>query len=101
MQAIERAIKSFGSQVAMASALGVKQPTISEWLREERRVPAERCPDIERGTRERHALNSEKPIVTCEELRPDVAWDVLRMQTAPSEERRTKADRRDPAKQGA
>jgi DNA-binding transcriptional regulator YdaS (Cro superfamily) len=58
----------------MASALGVKQPTISEWLRGDRRVPAERCPEIERATRDRG-----QPVL-CEELRPDVAWSVLREQ---------------------
>jgi DNA-binding transcriptional regulator YdaS (Cro superfamily) len=72
MNGIDRAIKHFGSQAAMASALRVSQPTISEWLRGERRVPAERCPEIERET---------QGVVRCEDLRPDVAWDVLRMQT--------------------
>jgi len=71
MNAIEQAIKHFGSQAAMASALKISQPTISEWLRGERRVPAERCPEIERAT---------KGAVRCEELRPDVAWEVLRRQ---------------------
>lgn len=72
--AIERAIKCFGSQSAMASRLGLSQPTISEWLRGDRQVPAERCPVIERET---------SGAVRCEDLRPDVAWDVLRMQIAP------------------
>ncbi len=65
----------------MASALGVKQPTISEWLRGDRRVPAERCPQIERETR-RLARDKSDPslIVTCEQLRDDVAWEVLREQ---------------------
>lgn len=81
MKAIKRAIKSFGSQVAMATALGIKQPTVSEWVREDRRIPAERCPEIERHTRRLHAEDPDRPIVTCEELRPDVAWEVLRLQT--------------------
>jgi DNA-binding transcriptional regulator YdaS (Cro superfamily) len=80
MQAIERAIKCFGSQVAMASALGVKQPTISEWLRGDRRVPAEHCPRIERMTRERGEA------VRCEDLRPDIEWEVLRLQAAPADD---------------
>lgn len=66
----------------MAVALKVKQPTISEWLRGDRRVPAERCPEIERGTRERNAEDPDRPVVTCEQLRPDVAWEVLRLQCA-------------------
>lgn len=76
MEAIERAIKHFGSQAALASALGVKQPTVSEWLRGERPVPAERCPEIERAT---------GGAVRCEDLRPDVAWAVLREQAAPTD----------------
>lgn len=63
----------------MASALGVKQPTISEWLRGDRQVPAERCPVIERETRARGA------VVLCEELRSDVPWAVLRLQVVPTE----------------
>ena len=82
MSPIERAIKAFGSQAAMASALGVKQPTISEWLRGDRRVPAERCPQIERETRKIAEAKSDRAlIVTCEQLRDDVAWEVLREQT--------------------
>lgn len=69
----------------MASTLKVTQPTVSEWHRGQKRVPAERCPEIERGTRERNATDPERPIVTCEELRPDVAWAVLRLQTAPTD----------------
>jgi DNA-binding transcriptional regulator YdaS (Cro superfamily) len=77
MNAIERAIKCFGSQAAMASALGVTQPTISEWLRGERKVPTKRCPVIERETRARGV------VILCEELRPDVAWSVLRAPAEP------------------
>lgn len=86
MNAIERAIKCFGSQAAMASALGVKQPTISEWLRGDRQVPAERCPIIERETRARG-----QPVL-CEELRPDIAWGVLREQVAPTADGNASAD---------
>lgn len=67
----------------MACALGVKQPTISEWLRGERRVPAERCPQIERETRRvAREKGDASLIVTCEQLRDDVAWEVLREQSA-------------------
>lgn len=76
MNAIERAIKCFGSQAAMATVLGVKQPTISEWLTGDRKVPAERCPVIERET----LLRGD--VVRCEDLRPDVPWGVLRLQSA-------------------
>lgn len=71
---VARAIKHVGSQVALASKLGITQPTVSEWLNCAKRVPAERCPEIERAT---------NGAVRCEELRPDVAWDVLRVQVEP------------------
>jgi DNA-binding transcriptional regulator YdaS (Cro superfamily) len=50
----------------------VSKASISRWKKE--RVPAEVCPDIE-------ALTG----ITCERLRPDVNWAVLR--------RRRKSDR--------
>lgn len=76
MSAVQEAIDHFGSQANIASALKVSQPTISEWLRGERRVPAERCPQIERLT---------GGAVRCEALRPDVDWAVLRLQIEPAE----------------
>jgi DNA-binding transcriptional regulator YdaS (Cro superfamily) len=71
-EGIQRAIDVFGSQAAMARALGVKQPTISEWRRGARPVPAERCPQIEGET----ARLGQR--VYCEDLRDDVQWGVLR-----------------------
>lgn len=59
--ALQRAIKEIGSQQALADALGVKSPSITDWHRG--RVPADRCPAVE-------ALTG----VPCEELRPDLAW---------------------------
>ena len=50
MNPIKRAADSVGSQAALAEAIGVKQPTISEWARGDRPVPIERCVDIERAT---------------------------------------------------
>lgn len=55
-----------------ALELGVPPPLISQWRTNERRVPAERCPDIERAT---------MGAVKCEELRPDVDWAYLRKPT--------------------
>lgn len=64
-----------GAQMRMAKALDVPAPLLSAWASENpktrRRVPAERCPAIERATNGK---------VRCEDMRPDVAWDVLRMQ---------------------
>lgn len=50
MNHIKRAADCVGSQSALAEAIGVKQPTISEWVRGDRPVPIERCVDIERAT---------------------------------------------------
>lgn len=75
--AIRTAADVFGGQAALARRLEVKPPTVNQWCKGDRRVPAELCPLIERATRERGN------VVRCEELRPDVAWDVLRMQAEP------------------
>lgn len=50
MDAVKAAVDKVGGQAALASAIGVKQPTVSEWARGERPVPIERCVDIERAT---------------------------------------------------
>ena len=62
MSPIRTAIDAVGSQSALAALLGVRQPTVSEWLRGERPVPIERCVDIERVT---------DGAVTRRDLRPD------------------------------
>lgn len=59
---LDRAVEIVGTQEALASAIGIKSPSISEW-RQRGRVPAERCADIERAT------GGE---VTRAELRPDL-----------------------------
>jgi len=69
---VERAIAALGSATALAKRLEVSSAAVGQWKTGERRVPAERCPEIERAT---------AGVVRCEELRPDVAWDVLRLQT--------------------
>lgn len=75
-QALRRAAEVIGGQAALATALGFNdRRNVWPWFNDpRRRVPAEHCPAIERATRERGAP------VLCEELRPDVAWEVLRMQ---------------------
>lgn len=70
---IDRAAEIVGSQVALASLLGVSKAAVNQWKDAGRKVPAEKCPAIERATGGR---------VRCEELRPDVPWDVLREQVA-------------------
>lgn len=66
----EKAVRLLGGPVKAAAALEVERyQTVQSWLRN--RVPAEYCPLIERAT---------TGAVRCEDLRPDIAWDVLRMQ---------------------
>ena len=58
-----------GGTKALADALSVQPPTVSEWVTGRRPVPPLRCPAIQRAT---------KGKVTCEDLRPDVDWAYLR-----------------------
>lgn len=72
--ALERAcdaVKGSSRLAELLTARGrkVSKASISRWKKE--RVPAEACPDIE-------ALTG----VLCEDLRPDVHWEVLRTQEA-------------------
>jgi len=59
--------KKRGRAVKLAKVLSVTPVTVHGWVNE--RVPAERCPAIERATAGQ---------VKCEDLRPDVDWAVLR-----------------------
>lgn len=67
--AILKAAHQLGGQASLARAMGVQPPTVNQWVKGDRPIPAERCPQIE-------ALTSGN--VRCEELRPDVDWAVLR-----------------------
>ncbi|HGM7346205.1 TPA: transcriptional regulator [Stenotrophomonas maltophilia] len=60
MTALDKAVSTAGSQLALASLLGIKAPSVSGWY-ERRRVPAERCIAIEKATG-----------VSRHDLRPDV-----------------------------
>lgn len=82
MEPIDRAAEILGSQTALADLLGVSKGAVSQWKDVGRRVPAEYCPLIERATDGK---------VRCEELRPDVAWDVLRMQAGETDPNATAA----------
>ncbi|PAT31860.1 Cro/Cl family transcriptional regulator [Vandammella animalimorsus] len=66
-EAINSAATAAGGQSALARLLGIKPPTVNQWVKGTRAVPARFCPDIEAATG-----------VPCEELRPDVNWAVLR-----------------------
>lgn len=60
------------SQIELARKLGVTAGAVSQWVNGLAGVPAERCPAIEEAT---------GGLVRCEDLRPDVRWDVLRTNT--------------------
>ncbi len=78
---LDKAIKIIGSQRALGELCGgISKGAVSQWKDQDRRVPAEYCPLIERATGGQ---------VRCEDLRPDVAWDVLRMQAGQESEPET------------
>lgn len=55
--------------IDLARDLNIPSVLISQWSRGIRRVPAERCIQIEQVT---------NGVVRCETLRPDIDWSVLR-----------------------
>ena len=61
----------------MAALLGYKDRRgVWAYFHTDRPFPSEHCPTIGRATREKG-----QPVL-CEELRPDVAWDVVRNNSA-------------------
>lgn len=56
-----------GAASRLAKTLGIPAALVSQWTadKDARQVPIPRCPAIERAT---------AGAVSCEELRPDVAW---------------------------
>lgn len=70
-EAVKRAIDAAGSGVSLAEKIGRSPQFVSQMLNRDRDVPAELCPVIERETG-----------VRCEDLRPDVAWGVVRSGSA-------------------
>ncbi len=60
---------SRGRQSALATHLGIKQPTVADWVSGKKQVALDHCPAIQEFTDGQ---------VTCEELRPDkVAYFAL------------------------
>ena len=57
------------SGLSLSRRLGIPSTLIYQWQTGVRRVPADRCPAIERAT---------NGAVRCEDLRPDVDWAYLR-----------------------
>lgn len=69
-QALRRAADLIGGQAALARLIGYEdRRAVWPWFNTDRDFPAEHCPAIERATGGK---------VTCEQLRPDVDWAVLR-----------------------
>lgn len=60
---VVKAAEIAGGASALANKLGVKPPTVHQWINGDRPVPAHRCPDIE-------AITGGE--VTAKQLRPDV-----------------------------
>jgi DNA-binding transcriptional regulator YdaS (Cro superfamily) len=61
------------SQTEFARLIGVTAGAVNQWASGLTTVSAERCPQIEQVT---------QGLVRCEDLRPDVAWAVLRQSPA-------------------
>lgn len=55
-------VQSLGGPTRVAKMLGIRPPSVIGWRG---RIPAQRCPAIERAT---------AGAVTVEQLRPDVRW---------------------------
>ena len=73
-----KAIRTFGSQSAMAEALHVTKGRVSQWLHRGT-VPFERCIQIEKLSRAiAEQRQDERLVVVCEDLRPDLEWQVVR-----------------------
>lgn len=71
MKALDEAVAAAKGFGALAALVKASASAPSMW-KKRKRVPAEYCPSIERETG-----------VPCERLRPDVAWNVLRLQASP------------------
>lgn len=83
-----RGAEILGGQAAVAAVLGYSdRRNVAPWFKPNGpRFPAEHCPKLERATKEAPPHPAGLKPVTCEELRPDVPWDVLRMQTPSTEQ---------------
>lgn len=76
-QALHRAAEIVGGMASLARLLGyADRRNVWPWFHTDRRFPAEHCPLIESATGGQ---------VRCEDLRPDVRWDILRMQAGEGE----------------
>lgn len=76
---VDRAAKVYGSQQAMATALGVTKAAVWQWKDGGRQVPVQHCVSIERETG-----------ITRQELRPD-DWHLIWPELAASPEPKAEA----------
>jgi DNA-binding transcriptional regulator YdaS (Cro superfamily) len=74
MNPIKHAIDVVGNASILARQLGVTTQAVCFWRDGLRRIPAEKCPSIERVT---------AGAVRCEVLRPDVEWGFIRATCLP------------------
>lgn len=77
----KRAIKAAGGARSVAKLFSINPVSVYGWI-ENDRIPAERCPALEREGR---------GAVRCEEMRPDVDWAYLRNSAAPEASCESKA----------
>jgi DNA-binding transcriptional regulator YdaS (Cro superfamily) len=78
---LTKASRALGTGAALARRLGRSRAVIGQWRK---RVPAEQCLAIEAVTREVAAERDDPTlIVTCEDLRPDLGWRVVRENPLP------------------
>lgn len=75
IEAVTRARDIVGGTAALARKLDVTPTTVSEWVGGKRRVPLERCPQIELATGGQ---------VMRHELRPDIDWSMFGAPPTPS-----------------
>lgn len=80
-----------GRAAELARALRISPTLITQWA-SIRQVPAERCPAIERATGGQ---------VSCEDLRPDVDWAVLRCNCLDESEHNERAPTEDEIQEAA
>lgn len=64
---LEKAARIYGSEAALARAIGVSRGALNQWKKPDRQVPAEHAPTIERLTGIRSEL-----------LCPSVDWAAIR-----------------------
>ena len=69
LEALKKAISIVGGQRKLAQICGVSQAAVSKWLNGISKIGEDKAILIEQ------ALNG---LVTCEDLRPDVNWSVVR-----------------------